>query len=86
MVFSEHGILQLASVLRSQYARAMSIQIIEVFIKMSEILLTKKDLLIEMENIRKKVLHHDEKIDQIFQYLQQFMDQKSKPRKRIGFK
>lgn len=54
-VFAEHGVLQLANVLRSGRAVKMSISIIEVFVKMREMLLTHKDLLLEMEEIRKKV-------------------------------
>ncbi len=85
-VFTEHGILQLANVLRSERATQMSIKLIEVFVKMREMLLTHKDLLIEMENIRKKIAGHDEKIDLIFDYLHQFINQQDKPRRRIGFK
>src|SRR5690554_4489329 len=62
LVFTEHGLLQLANVLKIDRATQMSIQIIEIFIKMRELLLTHKDLLIEMEDIRKKVTGQDEKI------------------------
>jgi len=61
-VFTEHGVLQLANVLKSGIATQMSIKIIEVFVKMREILLTHKDLLLEMEKIRKKVTGQDKKI------------------------
>ena len=36
-VFTEHGVLQLASVLKSKKAKKMSIRIIEVFVKMRQI-------------------------------------------------
>ncbi|MCG8306468.1 MAG: ORF6N domain-containing protein [Cytophagales bacterium] len=85
-VFTEHGILQLANVLKSGRAIQMSIKIIEVFIKMREMLLTHKDLLIEMENIRKKVAGQDKKIQMIFDYLKQFIKEKDEPKKEIGFK
>ena len=52
--FTEHGVLQLANVLKSERATKMSIKIIEVFVKMRDILLTHKDLLLEKEEIRKK--------------------------------
>jgi len=86
MVFTEHGILQVASILRSKRAKYMSIRIIEIFIKMREMLLTHKDLLLEMEEIRKKVSGQDEKIELIFNYLKQFIKEKGKPRRKIGFK
>ena len=85
MAFTEHGILQLANVLRSKRARHMSIRIIEIFVKMREILLTHKDLLLEMEQIRKKVAGQDDKIELIFKYLKQFIKGQEKPRKKIGF-
>jgi len=85
-VFTEHGILQLANVLRSGRAVQMSISIIEVFVKMREMLLTHKDLLLQMEEIRKKVTGQDEKIELIFNYLKQFIKEQEKPREPIGFK
>jgi len=85
-VFTEHGVLQLANVLKSGRATQMSIKIIEVFVKMREMLLTHKDLLLEMEEIRKKVTGQDDKINQIFNYLQQFIKDQETPRIKIGFK
>lgn len=85
-VFTEHGVLQLANVLRSGRAHQMSIAIIEVFVRMRELLLTHKDLLLEMEAIRKKVSGQDEKIERIFAYLRQFIQEKSATRTSIGFK
>ncbi|TVR38312.1 MAG: ORF6N domain-containing protein [Cryomorphaceae bacterium] len=85
-VFTEHGVLQLANVLRSGRAVQMSISIIEVFVKMREMLLTHKDLLLQMEEIRKKVTGQDEKIDLIFNYLKQFIKENETPRIPIGFK
>lgn len=85
-VFTEHGVLQLANVLKSERATLMSIKIIEVFVKMREMLMTHKDLLVEMEKIRKKIAGQDEKIQMIFKYLQQFIKEQEKPRTSIGFK
>ncbi len=84
-VFTEHGVLQLANVLRSGRAVQMSISIIEVFVKMREMLLTHKDLLIEMEEIRKKVGGQDEKIEVIYNYLKQFIKENETPRIPVGF-
>ncbi len=84
-VFIEHGALQLANVLRSSRAVRMSIKIIEVFVKMREMLLSHKDLLLEVEEIRKKVTGQDDKIEIIFNYLKQFISEKNKVRVKIGF-
>ena len=84
--FTEQGLTMLSCVLNSARAIEVNIRIIRAFGKMREILLSHKDLLLEMEGIRKKVSSQDEKIELIFNYLKQFVKQQEKPRKKIGFK
>ncbi|MBW8051842.1 MAG: ORF6N domain-containing protein [Cytophagales bacterium] len=91
MVFTEHGILQVAHVLRSKRARYMSVRITEIFIKMREIIQTHQELFTQMSEIRKKVSGQEEQITLIFEYLKQLEQAKQeelehKSRKRIGFK
>ena len=86
MAFTEHGVLMLSSVLKTNRARQVNIHIMRVYNKLREILLANKDLLIEMEEIWKKVAGQDEKIQVIFNYLKQFIKEQEKPRIRIGFK
>ena len=52
--FTEHGVLQLANVLKSKRARKMSIRIIEVFVKMRELLFSQIELLHKIEKLEKK--------------------------------
>ena len=85
-MFTEQGVAMLSSVLNSEIAINVNIQIIRVFTKMREMLLTHKDLLLEMEDIRKKVNGQDKKIDLVFTYLKQFIKEQESPPKRIGFK
>jgi hypothetical protein len=89
-VFTEYGVLQLANVLKSTRATQMSIKIIEVFIKMREILSTHKEILQKLEWIEKKDIEQDDKIMLIFEYLRQLEETKQeefeyKNRSRIGF-
>jgi len=84
--FTEHGVLMLSNVLKSERAEKVSLLIVDTFVKLRELLLTHKDLLLEMEEIRKKVAGQDEKIQVIFDYLKQFIREKQTPRKKIGFK
>lgn len=84
--FTEHGVLMLANVLRSERALQMSIRIIEVFIKMREVLLTHKDILLQLEKIEKKLTGHDEDIQLIFKYMKQLLSPPQEPRRKIGFK
>jgi len=60
-VFTEQGVAMLPSVLNSETAFAVNFQIIRVFTKMREMILTHKDLLLEMEEIQKQVSSQDEK-------------------------
>lgn len=90
-VFTEHGILMLANVLKSERAIKMSIRIIEIFVKAREMLMMHKDTLLRLESIEQKLSSHDKNIMLIFEYIKQFEEVKQQEleyqnRKRIGFK
>ncbi len=87
-VFTEHGVLQLANVLRSKRARKMSIRIIEVFVSMRELLIDTLSLRLEMEEIKKKLLNQDKSIELVFNYLDELMEkqEKPKPRNKVGYR
>ncbi|MFN2458551.1 MAG: ORF6N domain-containing protein [Chitinophagaceae bacterium] len=84
--FTEHGVLMLANVLKGERAMQMSIRIIEVFIKIREMLLTHKDILLRLEKMEAKLTSHDEDIQLIFKYLKQLLNPPQTPRRKIGFK
>ncbi len=86
LVFTEHGVLMLANVLKNKTAVQVSIRIIEVFVKLREMLLTHKDILLKLEEMEKKIGKQDTKIKLVFDYLNQFIKQQEKPRKMIGFR
>ncbi len=85
-VFTEHGVLMLSSILNSDRAIKVNIQIMRIFTKMRGILLAHKDLILKMQDLEKTVSGHDEKIQLIFNYLKKFTADQNLPRKRIGFK
>ena len=90
-VFTEHGVLMLANVLKSKRAMKMSIRIIEVFVKIREMLFVHKDILLKIEKIEQKLAGHDDKILLIFEYLRQLEQAKQQQeeqtgRKQIGFR
>jgi phage regulator Rha-like protein len=58
--FTEHGVLMLANVLKSECAIQMSLQIIRVFVQMRELALTHKDIWVKLLKIEKKITEHDE--------------------------
>jgi len=85
-VFTEHGAVMLASVLNSERAIKVNLKIVRIFIKMREVLLTSKDILLKVEQLEKKVGKQDENIQLIFDYLKQFIKEQEQPRNKIGFK
>jgi phage regulator Rha-like protein len=84
--FTEHGILMLSSILKSERAEKVNIVIIDAFVKLRELLSTRKDVLHKLEEMEKKIIDQDDQIAQIFNYLKQFIQQKQTPPKPIGFK
>ena len=84
-VFTEHGIMMVANVITSDRAIKVSIQIIEVFVKMREILLTNTELLLRMEKLERSIGKHDMQIAQVFQLIKQSVKEESE-RKQIGYK
>lgn len=83
--FTEHGVLMLANVLKSEQAIQMSIRIIEIFVKIREMLLTHKDILLKLELLEKNVTQNNIKIQTIFEVLKQLIEQPKQSMKRIGF-
>jgi phage regulator Rha-like protein len=84
--FTEHGVLMLSNVLKSGRAIEMSIKIIDIFVRLREILLTHKDILIKLEQLEKKVTGHDSDIQLIFKHVKQLLNPPQKSRHRIGFR
>ncbi len=84
--FTEQGVTMLSCVLNSERAIAVNIQVIRVFTRMREILLTNKDILLKLEQIERKIDGHDEDIQLIFKYLKQLLNPPQEPRPRIGFR
>ena len=84
-VFTEHGVLMLANVLHSERAIQVSIRIIEIFVKMREMLSMHKDILLKLEQLEKKSSGHDADIQLIFEYLKELLSPQQEPRNMIGF-
>ncbi len=84
--FTEHGLLMLANVLKSDTAVKISIHIIEVFVKMREMILTPKDILLKLKKMENTLSTHDLNIKKLYDYIKAFITEEKKPRKTIGFK
>jgi len=85
-VFTQEGVAMLSSVLHSERAIHVNIQIMRAFVKLKELLLTHKDLAIKIEALERKYDNHDQKIKAIFKAIRQLMAPPPEPpRRRIGF-
>jgi ORF6N domain len=91
--FTEQGVAMLSCVLNSPQAIAVSIQIIRVFSKMREMLLSNKDILLRLSKIEKRMMKvegkaskYDDDIQMIFEALKELMNPSQPPRKRIGYR
>jgi len=67
-VFTEYGVLQLANVLKSIRATQVSIKVIEVFVRMREMLTDTIRLHLDIELIKKKLENQDRNIELVFSY------------------
>ncbi|MBN1132358.1 MAG: ORF6N domain-containing protein [Bacteroidales bacterium] len=91
MAFTELGVAMLSSVLNSEPAIRVNIQIMRTFTRIRELHSSKKEIFQKLELLEKKNLEQDEKILLIFKYLKQLEQAKQeeidfKNRKEIGFK
>ena len=86
MAFTEDGVAQLSTVLNSENAIMVNIQIIRLFSKMRKMLLTHKDILLKLELLEKQVSQNSEEIQMIFSALKQLLNPIQEPRKPIGFR
>lgn len=84
--FTEQGVAMLSSVLNSDIAIKVNIQIIRTFTKIRETLSTHKDILLKLEKIERRVDNHDENISALFSYLKALIKENDTPRRLIGFK
>jgi len=90
LAFTESGVLMLSSVLKSERAIQVNIQIIRVFTKIKELLSTNREILTKLEQLERKDIEQDDKIILIFDYLRQLEQVKKEEdefrnRPRIGF-
>lgn len=86
--FTEHGVLMLSSVLKSPKAISISIQIIDIFVKLRKALLDNNEILIAISKLDRRADNNTKNIEIVFRYLDELLDKKEvvKPRLKIGYK
>jgi ORF6N domain len=84
--FTEHGALQLANILRSDRAIAMSVYVIRAFIELRERVASNAAILKRLAEIDKTLLEHDTALRDIYQKLLPLLAPPPEPaRPQIGF-
>ena len=89
LVFTEHGILMLSSVLHSPMAVQVNIQIMRAFIKLREMMMTHKDLACKIEELEAKFRKHDENFVVVFAAIKKLLEAPRGPKEKklpIGFR
>jgi hypothetical protein len=89
--FTEEGVSQLSTVLNSERAIKVNIQIIRLYSKMRRLALTHSEILQKLDILETNDIEHDKKIELIFDYLRQLEQEKKqnieqKQRIPVGYK
>jgi len=74
IAFTEQGVSMLSSVLNSSVAIQVNIQIIRIFTRMKEMILTNKDILLKLEKMENDVKENKQDIAMIFSALKQLVN------------
>jgi len=81
--FTEQGVAMLSSVLNSDRAIQVNIQIMRTFIKLRKLLATHKDLVLKIEKIEK---NYDRQFRIVFQIIRELASSSKGSKRKIGFR
>ncbi len=86
--FTEHGVLMLSSILKSDKAIQTNIQIMRIFTKVRQMLLDTTEIKVDILQIQKKLENHDKNIELVFSFLDELTEKKGNESERvkIGYK
>jgi hypothetical protein len=89
--FTEQGVAMLSGILNSDRAIQMNIAIMRAFIETRRLAFQEIDLKRKLQEIRKVLREHDGQLNQIYDAMENLLDEKAAHRKwndreRIGFK
>jgi hypothetical protein len=71
LAFTEHGVLMLSSILNSERAIKVNIQIMRIYTRIRQMILANNEILQRLDKIEHKLAEHDNQILVIFEYLKQ---------------
>lgn len=86
-VFTEHGVAMLSSVLRSDTAARVNIEIIRAFVRLRRLFATPGELVAQVQKLAQTVELHDQQIKDVIEILQRMIEPPpdDRPRRRFGF-
>lgn len=89
--FTEQGVAMLSGILNSDKAINMNIAIMRAFVEVRKVLMQQNDLKEQLKNIIERLGEHDVQLNQIFDAMENLLDEKVAQKKwndreRIGFK
>jgi len=85
-VFTEHGAVMLANVLRSRVAIRASIQVVRAFVHLRQMLARHDDLARKIDAIERRVGKHDVELQEVLRILRKLLEPPPVPSKRpLGF-
>jgi len=88
MAFTEQGVAMLSSVLNSEGAILVNIEIIRIFTKIRSTIAQNESIRQEIERIKNRLDNQDKNLEVVFKYLDELTSpivHEQMPRKRIGF-
>ena len=86
LVFTEHGALQAANVLKSTQANKMSVFIVRTFVRLREMALTNEKLARKVDQLENRVGDHDEILTDLIREIRNMISSPKPMNKRtIGF-
>lgn len=89
LVFTEQGVAMLSSVLRSERAVAVNIEIMRAFVELRRAATSYATIEKRLEELERetgaKLGKHDEQLSQIFKSLRQLISPPPRPKRRVGF-
>jgi hypothetical protein len=84
--FTEQGVAMLSSVLRSERAVVVNIEIMRAFVRLRRILAVNAELAGRLDEVEQRLGGHDEQFVQVIRAIRQLMEPPAgPPRRRIGF-
>jgi hypothetical protein len=84
-VFTEHGAVMLANILKSAPAVRASIQVVRAFVRIRQQLVTHEALAKQLAKLAGKVGKHDIELQQVFTTLRAILEPPRRPKRAIGF-